>query len=101
MSKPKKNRLKDIILLSVLLIIVIFGLWFMVLSKDNIEITDIFTDSLKSKKIEQQKLPSKEIFDNTLEQDSRFNNLKDFREIPDSFSEPGRNNPFVKTKSSQ
>ncbi len=98
MNSPKKNKLKDIVLLSVLLVIITFGIWFIFNSKGNIEMTDIFTNSLKSTKMERQKLPSKEIFDNSLEQDNRFNQLKDFRKMPDFFGEKGRNNPFVKTK---
>lgn len=101
MNSPKKDKLKNVVLLLILLVIIIFGIWFVLSQKSKVETTNVFTNFSKSTKVEHQKLPSKEIFDNLLNQDNRFKQLKDFREVPDFSGKKGRANPFLKMKSNK
>jgi hypothetical protein len=93
MSKQKK---KNIILLSILAGVAAITFWVLFEpGGDEAKITNIFTTTIPTNQIESQKLPSKKIFDQGLEQDQRFRELEDMRDyIPDTKSK-SRDNPFI------
>lgn len=96
MSKFKFTT-KNIILLSVLLVAAVATFWVMsrLGSTESTSLTDLFTVP-ESSKFETQKLPSRDIFTDSLENDGRFRQLKDWRiEVIES-GEKGRLNPFIK-----
>ena len=96
MGKQKK---KNIILLSVLGILAVVTTWFL-FGKGNNEatITDIFSGAIDTNNIETQKLPSRQIFDEGLEQDARFRELEDLRDYQIDLKAKGRKNPFSSVK---
>lgn len=81
---------------SVLGIVAAITFWFLFgQGKNDTTITDIFSNNVKTSQIETQKLPSKQIFDQGLEQDQRFRELLDSRDyVPDTQSK-SRANPFI------
>ncbi len=93
MSKQKK---KNIIMLSILAVVAAITLWVLFgQGESDTKITDIFTTNIPTSQIETQKLPSKQIFDQGLEQDQRFKELEDMRDyVPDTKSK-SRANPFI------
>lgn len=96
MSKFKFTT-KNIVLLSVLLVVAVATFWVMsrLGSTESASLTDLFTTPQASK-FETQKLPSRDIFIDSLENDGRFRQLKDWRiEVIES-GEKGRPNPFIK-----
>jgi len=96
MSKFKFTT-KNIVLLSVFLVIAVIIFWVIsrLGSTESTSLTDLFT-APESNKLETQKLPSRDIFIDSLEDDGRFRQLKDWRLEPIKFGKKGRLNPFVK-----
>ncbi len=94
MSKQKK---KNIILFSILIVVAAITFW--VLwgpKKDGANLTQIFSLSTQpSSQIETQKLPSKQIFEQSLDQDLRFSELKNDSQYQPNLDAKGRDNPFV------
>jgi hypothetical protein len=96
MNKQKK---KNIILLSILGVLALVTVW-VLFGKSNNEttITDIFSGGTQTNTIETQKLPSRQIFDESLEQDTRFRELEDLRDYKIDLKSKGRKNPFSSVK---
>lgn len=89
---------KEIILLSVLGAVVLVTLWVLYgRSEGGAQLTDIFSGGGNST-IETQKLPSAQIFDESLEKDERFRELKDDRDFTINTKAKGRKNPFEQVK---
>ncbi len=64
-------------------------------SGSDTSITDIFTTPVNTSPVETQKLPSKQIFDEGLEQDQRFRELEDMRDYVPNTTSKSRANPFA------
>jgi|GEM_PF-3034816 len=96
MNKQKK---KNIILLSILCVLALITVWVLFGNNNgDTTITEIFSQTTGGSQIETQKLPSRQIFDEGLEQDLRFRELEDLRSYQVDLDAKGRSNPFAPIK---
>ncbi len=91
-----KQKRKNIIMLSILLVVAVITFWYLFGQGGNeTNLTEIFSQNAPSSQIETQKLPSKQIFDQGLEQDQRFQELIDSRDYVPNTKAKSRANPFI------